>query len=546
MKIYFNIKGSVLIYSATIYFASVLNISFWRFIWQNLEITNWQTAWFVFSLIFFIAIPLFLIFNLLIVKKAAKPLLIALLVLGSITNFMMVHYGIYIDRHMIQNALETNTREAFDLITPSLLFWVLLTGIAPSILLIFSKIEYQSFRQELKRRSIKIIIAVLILALLIGMSFKEYAAVGRNHKQIKGLINIVNVAAGTISYAKRLNVAHREFKILDEDAKHVPYEDEHYTVLIFVLGETARADNFSLSGYHKETNPLLKKQDIIYFQEVTSCGTTTSVSVPCMFSHMLRSNFNSTEAKYTENLMDLLQKTGYHIIWKENDDGCKGVCDRIEDVEHMIKTNNPKYCNGKYCYDGVMLEGLEDILKNIQQDTVIVLHTMGSHGPTYYQRYPDEFKKFTPTCDTADIQNCTLPQIVNTYDNTILYTDYIVSSAIDILKKFPQYEAGLAYVSDHGESLGENNVYLHGMPYKIAPTEQTEVPMILWMNENMKTFDYVDYGCMKKEAKQNIYSHDNLFHSILGLLEIQTKEYDRNLDMFRNCRTKPLPFEEGM
>ena len=239
-----------------------------------------------------------------------------------------------------------------------------------------------------------------------------------------------------------------------------------------------------------------------------------------------------------------MQKSGYKNIWKENDDRCKGVCDRVEDTEFMVKRKDSKFCNGQYCLDGVLLEDLEDILKNITTDTVIVLHTMGSHGPTYYQRYPEEFKKFKPTCDTADIQNCTTEQIINTYDNTILYTDYIVSSAIDILKKFPQYEAGVLYVSDHGESLGENNIFLHGMPYKIAPDEQTQIPLVMYMNENMKRWDYIDYDCMKKQAAKNVYSHDNLFHSVLGLLEIDTKVYDRDYDFFKACRTKPLPYDK--
>jgi lipid A ethanolaminephosphotransferase len=262
-----------------------------------------------------------------------------------------------------------------------------------------------------------------------------------------------------------------------------------------------------------------------------------------MFSHLGRTDFNAAEAKHTENLLDILKTAGYRIPWRDNDDGCKGVCGRAE-VQSMVKINNPKYCNGKYCHDEALLDGLPELLADIKQDTLIVLHTVGSHGPTYYNRYPDSFKKFAPTCDTADIQNCTREQVINTYDNTILYTDYIVSSAIDMLKSHPEYESGLIYVSDHGESLGENNVYLHGFPYKLAPKEQKHVPMILWMSETMKRWDYVDYACLKKEATQNTYTHDNLFHSIIGLLEVKTHTYNRDLDIFKNCRTKHPPFFE--
>jgi lipid A ethanolaminephosphotransferase len=205
------------------------------------------------------------------------------------------------------------------------------------------------------------------------------------------------------------------------------------------------------------------------------------------------------------------------------------------------KKNSDKYCDGESCYDEALLDGLEDYLKNIKQNTLVVLHTIGSHGPTYYKRYPERFKVFRPTCDTAEIQDCTRDEIINTYDNTIVYTDYVVSRTLGILKKFPGYESGLIYVSDHGESLGEKNIYLHGIPYAIAPKEQTNIPMILWMSENMKRYDHIDYECVKNEAGTKTYSHDNLFHSILGILEINTKVYEPEYDIFRACRLKELP-----
>ena len=206
---------------------------------------------------------------------------------------------------------------------------------------------------------------------------------------------------------------------LDLKAKLVPYEDDDNTVLVIVIGEAARAENFSLNGYERDTNPLLSKQDIVYFNNTVSCGTCTAVSVPCMFSHLEKNDFDVSAEKYEENLVDVLQRVGYDVMWKENDDGCKGVCNRIP-TENMVQTNNPKYCFGKYCHDEVFLDDLKNTMKNIKKDTVIILHTMGSHGPTYYNRYPKEFRKFTPTCDTSDIQSCTRESIINTYDNTIL------------------------------------------------------------------------------------------------------------------------------
>jgi lipid A ethanolaminephosphotransferase len=208
----------------------------------------------------------------------------------------------------------------------------------------------------------------------------------------------------------------------------------------------------------------------------------------------------------------------------------------------MQETKHPVYCNGKDCLDQILLDELMDIFPKIKQNTLIVLHAQGSHGPAYYKRYPDKFKKFLPTCDTSDIKDCSLDQIVNAYDNTILYTDYIISQAIDIAKKYPKLESSVIYVSDHGESLGENNIFLHGMPFGIAPDEQKSVPMLIWMNENMKKWDHIDYNCLKLSAEKNAYSHDNLFHSLLGLMAIKTSAYDKRYDLFDACRTKPLPY----
>lgn len=537
-----TISSSKLILILTIYFSTVLNLSFWRYLYNNLDITNFRVACFAFSTCFFIAIPLFLLFNLTIIKRLAKPFTIILLILSSSTNFMMFKYGVYIDKDMMQNVMETNWREATDFFTFSLLFWVFITGIIPSILLIITKIQYQPLKIELRRRFKYSIICLLIASVLGGLLYKEYVSFVRNNGPIRSLINVFNYTVGTINQVKRMRLAKKQFVELDSSPQIVDNttNGQAYTVLIFIVGETARASSFSLGGYARKTNPLLEKQDIAYFKNTSSCGTSTAISIPCIFSHQNRNDFNSTEARFTENLVDLAQKSGYKVIWKENDDGCKNVCNRVKNMEIMKDIKNPQYCHENYCLDESLLDGLEKILADTKQNTFIILHTQGSHGPSYYQRYPDEFKQFTPTCDTGDIQNCSTEQIINTYDNTILYTDFIISSTIDIVKKFPQFKSGVVYVSDHGESLGENNMFLHGMPYKIAPAEQKNVPMLIWLNENMKTSDYIDYDCLKEQANNNTYSHDNIFHSLLRLLKIKTSVYNGDYDLFQTCSTKGL------
>lgn len=532
-----NIGSEWLILWATLYFGFVLNLAFWSFVFRTVEMTNFSLAIFGFSLFLFVLSPLYCFFNFTFVPYIGKPLMIFLLLISSTTNYLMISYGVYIDKEMIRNVFETNSREALDLVTVSGVLWVFITGVIPAILIGLCHVRFSPLWKEVRRRLI-LVTCTLLLTLGIGIiTYKDYASFGRNNRSVTKILNTANYINGTYKYSRKQMLANRQFIILDSKARLMDVPDTAKTVLIYVVGETARAANFSLGGYERKTNPQLEKQDIVYFKDVSSCGTATATSVPCMFSNMTRAGFDANDAKYMENILDLAQTAKHDIIWRENDDGCKGVCDRVV-AEDMVQTKHPKYCKEKYCHDEVLLDGLEERLKNITRDTVIVLHTMGSHGPTYYNRYPDEFKKFTPTCDTADIQNCSREAIVNTYDNTILYTDHVVSSAIDILKKFPQYEAGLLYVSDHGESLGENNIYLHGLPYNIAPQEQTQVPMLFWASDTMKKLDYLDYECLKKKATTQSFSHDNLFSSILGLLEIDSKTYRPEMDIFKTCRTK--------
>lgn len=522
------------------YFLLFLNISFWRFVFTHAEPSGLVGGLFMLSVPVLIFTLLYLSFSLLLLPYIGKPLLILLLIISAGVNYLMYQFGVFIDADMIRNTFETHPGEVKDLITLRSVLWLTALGIVPAVMLARIKIVFKPFWKETLGRLKRCGLLLLCLLIFLPFVYKEYASFGRNNNQVRRLVSPLNYIYATVRYFQIEHQKKRPFTKLDEAAEHVPYPDEEKTVFILVLGETARAMNFSLNGYARETNPKLKTQDIVNFPHVESAGTATAFSVPSIFSFTQRGDFSPTDAKYTENLLDLLQQTGYEILWKENDNGCKGVCQRVPNVEMDLK--DQRFCDGTYCRDEILLDGLEEYLANIKgENAFIVLHTIGSHGPTYYRRYPPEFKKFTPTCDTEEIQTCTQEQIINTYDNTILYTDHIVSSVIDILKKFPHYESGLLYVSDHGESLGENGVYLHGLPYSIAPKEQTSVPMVLWMSEVMKKSDHIDYDCLKKKAAEGNFSHDNLSHSLLSLMEVDSKWYDKKMDFFEGCRTTPLP-----
>ena len=482
-----------------------------------------------------------LLFNLLFYRYTTKVIAVLLTLINGLVLYFMINYNAVIDKVMLLNVIQTDVYEVEDLLGQTFFIYFGGFGLLPAVIIALLPIDYE--QGKWKGRLASMAASVLFAGALCGYGYKTTEDSARNQKPIRYALVPSNYIGSTISAIKmqRKKSSH-PFVQIALDAKRTDYWEKNgkKNLFIFIVGETARAANFSLNGYSRDTNPLLARENVIAFQDVYSCGTATATSVPCMFSNMTRKNFRADNAKYTENLMDLLRQTGFDVLWLENDDGCKEVCNRVP-TRKVYKSNDPRYCDGQSCFDEILLDNLEEYIASVKKDTFIVLHTIGSHGPTYYKRYPETFRKFRPTCDTADIQNCTREEIINTYDNTVLYTDSVVSRAIGILKKFPHLEAGLLYVSDHGESLGENNIYLHGLPYSIAPDEQKKIPMILWMSDTMKKLDHLDYGCIARQAREKTWSHDNLFHTLLALMEIRSSTYDRTLDIFDSCRTKPLP-----
>lgn len=538
-KFRFSFSSTAFIALISAYFSFMLNIKFWQFAYEKIEINSFSVALFALSLPFFIYVPLFWFFSLIVVPRIGKPLVMLLLVLSAASDYALQNLGVIINSDMIRNFAETNLREATDLITLHACFYVLVVGIFPAVLVCRTEIRFFSLGRELRRRLGCFLAGLAVIGLIASVSYKEYASFGRNNTRVRYFINTFNYIYAVGCYYKRSMDAGRKFAVLDEKPRLEPNPNGRPRVTVLLVGETARAGNFSLYGYERQTNPLLSKNDeIIAFQDVSSCGTATAVSLPCMFSRLTRKEFDVAEARYMQNLLDIAKASGYSVLWKDNDDGCKKVCSRVEQIDAIIGNKQP-FCFGSYCHDDILLDGLEERLNAVVGDTLIVLHMMGSHGPTYYKRYPDRFRRFKPSCDTANLQDCTREQIVNTYNNTILYTDYIISSVIDILKRHDELQTGMLYVSDHGESLGENNIYLHGLPYAIAPDDQKKVPMILWLPENTRKAMRLDEACLRRRAVTEAFSHDNYFHSVLRLLAIKTTAYDPVLDIFRPCIGHP-------
>lgn len=470
------------------------------------------------------------------VKYLTKPLFIFLIMISATASWFIDQFGTIIDVEMLQSAIDTTNAEAGHLISFGFIRHVVLFGILPSLLILWVKIEHRTFLQKVKQNSAFIFPALFAAAALFMLNASTFTSLGREHKEWIATLNPVmpigNAVKLGIRSGKNQNII---VQPLGTDAKviNAGSGNRKPRLTIIIAGETARAESFSLGGYKKNTNPELARQDITYFSDTSSCGTITAVSLPCMFSVYTRDDYTHEKGLETENLLDVLKHAGVHVEWWDNNTGHKSVADRVTSIA-LSASDNPKYCKNGECLDGIFLDKLDTWMSGVTQDTVLVLHQLGSHGPAYYLRYPDEYRRFTPDCQSAEFSKCSREEILNAYDNSIAYTDHIISSVIDRLRdKQDKLDTSLIYMSDHGESVGEFGLYLHGAPYFVAPSQQTHVPYVLWLGKDAKAT--IRQDCLAKEATEP-QSHDKLFHTVLGLMQVKTKVYTSALDTLSSCR----------
>ncbi|MER1977232.1 phosphoethanolamine transferase EptA [Pseudocitrobacter faecalis] len=522
-----------------LYIALALNVAFYRQAWTLLPVNSVHNA-----LVFF-TMPL-VAFSVMVICLALasflrleKVLATLFILLSASAQYFILTFGVIIDRSMITNILDTTPAESYALMSGKMILTLLFTAALFVALAWWIKIKPATRKwREAGLRGASVLVSVVLIVMVAALFYKDYASLFRNNKELVKSLNPSNSITAINSWYTHNKMDNLPLVRIGEDAeqKTSMQNGPRKNLTILIVGETSRADDFSLGGYSRETNPRLAQDNVVYFPRTTSCGTATAVSVPCMFSNMPRAHYNEQLAHHQEGLLDIAQRAGIQVQWNENDGGCKGACDRVPH-QNMNALNLPGQCIDGECYDEVLFHDLANDIDKLNGDGLIVLHTIGSHGPTYYNRYPKEFRKFTPTCDTNEIQSCTQEQLVNTYDNTVLYVDYIVDKAIKLLQsKQDKFTTSLVYLSDHGESLGENGIYLHGLPYSIAPDTQKHVPMLVWLSDDYQKRYGVNYDCLKKESTQNEYSQDNLFSTMLGILGVETTEYRAADDILKTCR----------
>lgn len=508
------------------------------------------------------------------VRWVLKPGLVLVLLLAAGAAHFIGDFGAVIDRHALASVYETDAREAGEWLSLRMFGTLCLLGVLPALAVCWVNVEWRSFLRETLSRA-KLAVGVLLLLGIAALTFgKDVASLVRNHMELRHIANPFALLAAQLSYMDHARDDHRPMERIGTDAKRgaaLPV-GRRPVVLVLVIGESARAASLDLNGYERDTDVSLHPLPIVNFGNVQSCGTNTATSVPCMFSGLGRDDYDDSRAKRRENLLDVLMRGGYDAIWLDNNTGSKGLAKRAKET-HVGEIADPSACNAEGCYDEALLIELRKRLSAVRRDTVIVVHLLGSHGPAYYARYPERFAAFKPECRTNELQRCSDLQIRNTYDNTILYTSYILSGVIGALGEHrapspdapiacfarrghgatpalgecpaqpanpaetsaqTPFDAAMLYVSDHGESLGEHGLYLHGAPYAIAPSEQTHVPMLFWSSETFAARRKLDLACQRGRANEAL-SHDHFFHSVLGLADVATRARRTELDLFAPC-----------
>ena len=495
---------------------ALYHLPLYSFAISNLNIFSFNGILTFFAvLVSLFVVTAFILFVFAIISyRLVKVFSILMMIGNSIALYFIVTYQVILDRTMMGNVFNTDTAEAASYYHPKIFLYLFFLGIIPAFLI--SKIHIKKPKRI--RLALHALGVVVIGVLLMYLNAGTWLWLDEHAKRLGGMTMPWSYTINAIRYKAR-QLKKTEKQILLPSAK---FSNDDRMVVILVIGESARAKNFSLYGYTRETNPYLEKMENITVLKAKSTATYTTASVHSMLS------YTGSDSDSYEPLPNYLQREGVDVIWRKNNWGEPILHVKTFETAGELKAS----CKGDGCdYDEVLLTNLDkEILESKKKKVFVVLHTVGSHGPIYHEKYPKKFEIFKPVCKTVDLKECTNQELINAYDNTILYTDFFLGKTIDTLKKIKDVPILLIYTSDHGESLGEYGLYLHGTPYSIAPDVQKNIPFIIWTSKS-----FVDKkGIQKIDFKErDTYSHKNIFHTIMGAFGINSTIYNKQLDILQ-------------
>lgn len=534
------VRAPLLNLCVALWMLGALNVPFWAALWKAAGGWTGDRAPWLLTLPVVVLAWVWLALELLTWGRAARPVLCGLLMASSALAYFMHRYGIVFDRGMLVNVLETDLREVSELLSPAFVAWVAALGILPAALTWRVVPHPRGLRGALIDKAVVVMVLLLVFAAAFSAFFSSYASLFRNHRELRLQLVPTNLLAAVHGQVRARLATPAELEPIASDAARVPGAERpaRPLVVVLVVGETARAANLSLNGYGRTTTPLLAaRPELVNFGAARACGTATAVALPCMFLDVGRAAYADGLAYRRESLLDALQRAGLDVWWLDNNSGCKGVCDRVRVID-AARQPLAVGCPNDGCLDEVLLDLLDERLAAVTRDTVIVLHLKGQHGPAYYRRYPPPFERFTPVCSSNELDRCEQAAVANAYDNALGYTDHVVDWAITSLEaRRDRFDAALLFVSDHGESLGERGLYLHGLPYDLAPAQQKEVPFLAWLPAATSARVGVNRDCLR--GRIGTLSHDNLYHSVMGLAGVRARTYRESADVFAQCLRSP-------
>ena len=533
-----TVSTESLVIGASLYFAFACNVPFLSAVMSDHSASDAASWVFGGAMLVLLTALHGLLLSLVLNRWTARPLLSVLIVATAFATYYMRKYGVFLDPSMLRNVLHTGPAEARELFGWGMLPHLLLYAALPLALLWRVRLARRSLVRATIMRGATILAATGLAVGSLLLVFQDFSALMHEQKELRYLITPANYLYSSARVlAANTREANRVRTAVGTDARLGATWQARTKPALFVIaiGETARAANWGLNGYARQTTPELAALDVLNFRHVTACGSNTEASLPCMFSAIGRRDYDEDRIRTSESLLHVLNRAGFAVLWRDNQSGCKGVCAGLPE-ERLDQQQIAGLCEQGHCLDDVLLRGLDTVARDAKGNLVVVLHMLGNHGPAYYKRYPESFHRFTPTCDTAELRKCSQQEIVNAYDNALLYTDHVLARTIAFLKeREKRFDTAMLYVSDHGESLGENGLYLHGLPYAIAPIEQTRVPMVWWLSPAFVTSFGLDRACLAAQTTKP-WAHDHLFHSVLGLLQVSTAVYDPALDVSAACR----------
>ena len=459
-----------------------------------------------------------------LMRIVGRVLLAILSLINATAVYFIITYSVMIDATTIENVFNTRYSEASGFFSWSLWLFIIVFGVLPALWCLLQPVVIG----KAKKLGIYCGSSLAIVLVVALMNFSQTLWISQHDTELGGLLQPWSYLVNTgrvISFQQ------------DEQAEEIKLPDgsitdNEKTVVVLVIGESARKANFQLYGYKRDTNPLLSKRKDLKVYEATSCATYTTAGSKAIL-----------EPQNSDDLYELLPnyafRTGVDVAWRTTNWGEPPI--HID--EYLTDTElAEQYPDENKNYDGILFAGLRQRIESSKKNKVlIVLHTSTSHGPKYADKYPKEFEVYKPVARNVEEGEKNIGMLVNAYDNTIRYTDFLLDSLINTLHSMTDWHSAMIFISDHGESLGENKMFMHGLPMKLAPKVQYEIPFLVWISDNFRDYKSTpsEHSAMMPDSSKKeegelpaVLEQHYIFHSVLNLLSIDSPAYNKDYDIF--------------